>query len=135
MWLLPVCRRRCARRPEIMAPEILSLTSAEDSYTRVADFWSLGCTACAWITGSTLFAHISDVATLIDAILTEEVRGLLPLSERLGEVEREFLEALLTRDPASRLGALTHTQILAHTWVTPPCASRPTGAGCQEDEM
>ena len=109
-----------------MAPEVLGMASLEDSYTCTADFWSLGCTICAWLIGSTPFAAATDVPTLVRMILVDNITTIIPLHERIGIPERAFLEELLTRNPAERLGMRGHTQVLDHPWVV-ACAGTAGG--------
>ena len=100
--------------PEYMPPEqILAEDACED-----ADVWSVGCIACETMTGKTPFAAgDGKVETLVCSIVHHEIEP--PHHDHIGPHEREFLLALLRREPTERLGSRAKGGALAiieHEW-------------------
>ena len=97
--------------PEFMAPEILRA----GAYTAVVDWWSLGCLTSELLTGTTPFNRAGpDVPTLLRMILWDPIT--VPTHPHVGPLERNFIMALLQRNPSARLGGQGHTAVLAHPW-------------------
>jgi len=100
--------------PEYMPPEqILAEDACED-----ADVWSVACIACETMTGKTPFAAgDGKVETLVCSIVHHEIEP--PHHDHIGPHEREFLLALLRREPTERLGSRAKGGALAiieHEW-------------------
>ena len=108
--------------PEYMAPEIMRADTG--AYTDVVDWWSLGCLTSELLTGTTPF-HMAgaDVPTLLRMILWDPIT--VPTHSHVGPLERDFIMALLKRNPSARLGGQGHTAVLAHPWFLPSPPSPP----------
>ena len=106
-----------------------------------SDFWALGCITHELLAGATPFAAPDqDITTLVKNILHNPI--VLAQTSTIQAPEEAFLLALLTRDPAARLGARPHGHegVLAHPWlcsisaasllakeVVPPAVPLPPG--------
>ena len=100
--------------PEFMAPE----TIRADPYTVTVDWWALGCLTSELLTGTTPFNRAGpDVPTLLRMILWDPIT--VPSHPHVGPLERDFIMALLQRNPSARLGGQGHTAVLAHPWFLP----------------
>ena len=97
--------------PEFMAPEII----LGHTYTDAVDWWALGCLICELLTGESPFNEpAKSVSVLSRKILYDAIA--LPTHEHVGPLEREFIMALVVRDPSARLGARGAAQVLGHFW-------------------
>ena len=97
--------------PEFMAPELIRA----ETYTAVVDWWSLGCLTSELLTGSTPFNIAgTNVETLLRMILWDRI--VVPAHPHVGPLERDFITALLERDPNARLGRHGRAQVAAHPW-------------------
>lgn len=87
---------------EYMSPEIVRRTT--DGYTQVVDWWSFGVIAFELLTGCSPFTVDGDqnsTADIAKRILTKRV----PFPKTLDPTSRDFIAALLNKDPMLRLGA------------------------------
>ena len=110
--------------PEFMAPE----TIRADPYTVTVDWWALGCLTSELLTGTTPFNRAGpDVPTLLRMILWDPIT--VPTHPHVGPLERNFIMALLQRNPSARLGGQGHTAVLAHPWFLPTTVGVGVGVG------
>ena len=82
-----------------IAPEVAKSTG----YGTAADWWGLGVLVCQCLTLCTPFEGPSQRAT-INNILNNRRTMYKPLATLVSDVAEGFIEALLTPDPAERLG-------------------------------
>ncbi|EDQ89836.1 uncharacterized protein MONBRDRAFT_32206 [Monosiga brevicollis MX1] len=82
--------------PEYLAPEVLK----RQSYGRPVDWWCLGCVTYEMMCGLPPF-YSRQVHEMYERILHDKLR----FPEHVPMIARQWLEALLERDPAKRLGS------------------------------
>nr|QHX41458.1 RAC serine/threonine-protein kinase [Halisarca dujardinii] len=81
--------------PEYLAPEVLE----DNDYGRAVDWWGVGVVMYEMMCGRLPFYHRQHEA-LFEAILTDEVK----FPDRLADLAKSVLSALLQKDPGQRLG-------------------------------
>eukprot|EP00730_Choanoeca_flexa_P002683 TRINITY_DN11131_c0_g2_i2.p2 TRINITY_DN11131_c0_g2~~TRINITY_DN11131_c0_g2_i2.p2 ORF type:complete len:493 (+),score=114.32 TRINITY_DN11131_c0_g2_i2:2792-4270(+) len=92
--------------PEYLAPEVLR----KQSYGRPVDWWCLGCVTYEMMCGLPPF-YSRDVNEMYERILHDRLR----FPDHVPMIARQWLEGLLNRDPASRLGSGTDDEeVKAH---------------------
>jgi serine/threonine protein kinase len=114
------CSKYCADKtytfvgtPKYVAPEII--TNA--GHNRCVDFWALGVTVYEMITGENpFFFDGMDQGTLFHAICEEKY---YPLSEGNSANLVDFIDRLLEKNPAQRLGMLGKgvDDVFEHPWL------------------
>jgi calcium-dependent protein kinase len=110
--------------PWYMAPEVLS-----SKVTPASDVWSAGVMAAQLLTGRLPFDdHRNPIAPSLSAVwrsvLTDEVNFNMPWWRDVSPEAREFVSALLDRDPAKRP---TAREALQHPWLKGDSQDRARG--------
>lgn len=98
--------------PNYVAPELIT----NGGHNRSVDFWALGVTVYEMITGENpFFFEDMDQASLFHTICQEEY---FPLPKDTNDQLVDFIEKLLNKDPAQRLGMLAGgvNDIVLHQW-------------------
>jgi serine/threonine protein kinase len=105
------------------APEMITKDKAgkRTTYTQVADFWSLGCVCFAFLDGATPFYNQKRVAKFADDFndaINEATRSMTVEYDggNFSPKAEDFTRALLTRDPAQRLGAKGWREVEKHAF-------------------
>lgn len=100
--------------PEYLAPEVVRGTG----HSVCVDWWTLGVLLFELLMGKPPF-KAKDLSILYQKIVAENVvlpkKGALDVSfEEISQETRSLLRSLLSRDPASRLGAAGASEVRAH---------------------
>lgn len=95
--------------PNYIAPEIVT----EEKYNEKCDLWSIGAILYVMLAGKPLFVGKSNKATL-DKVTKGKINLTGPNWEKKTDECKEFLMALLNRDPEERLSA---QEALQHEWI------------------
>ena len=64
------------------------------------------------LAGATPFHETADVGLLVRKVIMDPIN--VPFHSNIGATEAAFIEALLSREPATRLGAHGAAEVLAH---------------------
>ncbi|KAF9998079.1 AGC protein kinase Gad8 [Modicella reniformis] len=96
--------------PEYLAPELL----LGKGYTKTVDWWTLGVLLFEMLTGLPPF-YDENIHEMYRKILQDELR----FPEEISPTARSLLSALLTRDPAQRLGNTGSSAIKQHPFFDP----------------
>lgn len=95
-----------------MAPEMLT---ADPSYNRSCDIWSLGCISYIMLTGEPLFPLTDDAKAMLQIKNPNHIKKKLRSHRKLLSKEAiHILEAMLNHSPMKRI---TATEALAHPFV------------------
>lgn len=98
---------------DYMAPEIIKA----QPYGNEVDMWALGVTTFVLLGGYAPFEGDNDTEVFA-AILTLDYKYISPEWDHVGNLGKEFVDALLCIDPAQRM---TARQCLSHPFITTYC--------------